>query len=129
MIRRFAFLGAVSGLLGVAAGAFGAHALRAELAPRQLNAFEVAVRYQMYHSLALWVVACALSAGVISDRHARWAGYAFVAGLVLFSGSLYAYALTGARGAAMITPLGGLCFIVAWGALAWAALRGSRLGS
>jgi uncharacterized membrane protein YgdD (TMEM256/DUF423 family) len=121
MTRTFFALGALSALLAVAAGAFGAHALRGRLVPDMQTVFETGARYQMYHALALFVTAGALT---------RWpggpviaAGWLFVAGTVLFSGSLYLLALTGQRWLGAITPLGGLAFIAGWAALAWAALR------
>jgi len=116
MDRVFAALGAVSALVAVAAGAFGAHALRARLAPDLLAAFETGVRYQMYHALALLLVAWALTrwpAGPV-----RLAGWLFVAGTVVFSGSLYAVALTGAGALGRATPVGGLCFLAGWASLA-----------
>src|SRR5581483_9260903 len=122
MDRTFALLGALLALLAVGAGAFGAHALRARLAPDLLDVFETAARYQMYHALALFAVAWAAS---------RWpggattaAGWLFVAGIVLFSGSLYVLSLTGVRWLGAITPLGGLAFLAGWLALAWVVWRG-----
>ena len=121
MTRTFFALGALSALLAVAAGAFGAHALRARLVPDMQTVFETGARYHMYHALALFVAAGAFT---------RWpggpviaAGWLFVAGTVLFSGSLYLLALTGQRWLGAITPLGGVAFIAGWAALAWAALR------
>lgn len=116
MPRLLCLLGAVFGLLGVALGAFGAHGLKAVLDADMAATFETGARYQMYHALAL------ITAGWIG-RTARnawptWAGWSFVAGILLFSGSLYVLALTGARWLGAITPLGGLAFIVGWGALA-----------
>lgn len=114
-------LGAIFGGLGVAAGAFGAHALRGQLEPRMLEVFETAVRYQMYHALALLGVAwlCQQTA----STSAQVAGWAFVLGILLFSGSLYVMAISGLRGLGAITPLGGLSLIVGWLALALAALN------
>ena len=121
MERVFFGLGALSALLAVAAGAFGAHALRERLAPDMLAVFETGARYQMYHALGLLAVAWAV---------ARWpgsaaclAGWLFLAGTLLFSGSLYLLTLTGQRWLGAVTPLGGLAFILGWAALAWAALR------
>jgi uncharacterized membrane protein YgdD (TMEM256/DUF423 family) len=123
MERRFFALGAVFGFLAVALGAFGAHALRSRLAPSDLAIYETGVRYQMYHALALLLVAWATSqwpaAGTL-----RAAGWLFVVGILLFSGSLYALALSGHRMLGAVTPLGGLAFLVAWVLLAWTALRG-----
>ena len=121
MERTFAALGAVSAFLAVAAGAFGAHGLRQRLSADMLAVFEIAVRYQMYHALALLAVSLAQT---------RWprpalqlSGYAFVAGTILFSGSLYLLSLTGARWLGAITPLGGLAFLVGWLAFAWAVWK------
>lgn len=111
-------LGALNAALAVGAGAFGAHALRARLEPRALEIFETAARYQMYHALA--IVLC----GVIATRGATTAGWILQAGILVFSGSLYALALTGVKGLGAITPLGGLAFLVGWLWLAWTAWRG-----
>ncbi len=119
----FAVLGALSALLAVAAGAFGAHALRARLPADLLQIFETGVRYQMYHALALFAVAWAQ--GRAPHGALPVAGWLFVAGTVIFSGSLYALALSGARLLGAITPLGGLCFLAGWGALAWGLWRGA----
>jgi uncharacterized membrane protein YgdD (TMEM256/DUF423 family) len=115
--RLFLVLGALSAGAAVALGAFGAHALRGRLSPAMLDVFETGVRYQMYHALALLAVAWAAArwpgAGVAA------AGWFFVAGTLLFSGSLYVLTLTGARGLGAITPLGGVAFILGWLVLAW----------
>jgi uncharacterized membrane protein YgdD (TMEM256/DUF423 family) len=119
--RAFFVLGSVSALLSVAAGAFGAHALRSRLAPEMLALFETAARYQMYHALALLAVAWAV--GRWPGPLMVWSGWLFIAGTLLFSGSLYALALTGLRWLGAITPLGGVCFLVGWLCLALAARR------
>jgi uncharacterized membrane protein YgdD (TMEM256/DUF423 family) len=119
MDRVFFALGAVSGFISVAAGAFGAHALRSRLTPEYLGVFETAARYQMYHALALLAVAWAVSRGTGSI--AQWAGWLFVIGTVLFSGSLYGLALTGIRWLGVITPLGGVAFLAGWLCLALSA--------
>ena len=111
-------LGALNAALAVGAGAFGAHALRERLEPRLLEVFETGARYHMYHALAL--VLC----GVIATRGALTAGWILQAGIVVFSGSLYALALTGAKGLGAITPLGGLAFLIGWAWLAWTSWRG-----
>ena len=124
LMRLFLQIGALSAGLAVAAGAFGAHALRAKLEPRMLEVFETAARYQMYHALALLAVAWVAMrtpAGATGAVHAS--GWLFVLGTVLFSGSLYAMAFTGIRALGAITPLGGVCFIAGWVALAVAATR------
>jgi uncharacterized membrane protein YgdD (TMEM256/DUF423 family) len=121
MDRRFFMLGALLAMVGVAAGAFGAHALKARLTPEMLAVFETGVRYQLVHSLALLATAWASHRWPGRITHA--AGWLFVAGIVLFSGSLYALALSGARGLGIITPFGGVAFILGWACLAWAAAR------
>jgi uncharacterized membrane protein YgdD (TMEM256/DUF423 family) len=119
MDRLFFMLGAASGFVAVAAGAFGAHALRARLAPDLLAVFETAARYQMYHALALLAVAWVASRW--PGPLPQWAGWLFVGGMVLFSGSLYALALSGVRWLGAITPLGGAAFLAGWICLALAA--------
>jgi len=121
MDRAFFALGALSGLLAVGAGAFGAHALRERLSPDMLAVFETGARYQMYHALAL--LAAAWAVGRWPGGATLAAGWLFVAGTVVFCGSLYLLALTGHRWLGAITPLGGLAFLAGWAALAWAALR------
>jgi uncharacterized membrane protein YgdD (TMEM256/DUF423 family) len=113
---RFLGLGAVLGFFGVLAGAFGAHSLRERLAPDLIQVFETAVRYQLVHALALLLVAVLLERR--PSRAATAAGWLFVAGTIVFSGSLYALALTGWRILGAVTPLGGLCFLAGWLALA-----------
>jgi len=107
--------------LGVAAGAFGAHALRQRLPTELLGVFETGVRYQMYHALGLLAVALA------SDRwpsvDLNLAGWLFLVGILLFSGSLYALCLSGLRTLGAITPVGGLCFLLAWAKLAWSVWK------
>ena len=122
MDRLFFTLGSLSGLIAVAAGAFGAHGLRARLTPDLLAVFETAARYQMYHALALLAVAWAVTRW--PTPLVSWAGWLFVAGTVIFSGSLYALALTGVRWLGAITPLGGVAFLVGWACLLLAAQRG-----
>lgn len=118
MDRTFFGLGAVSALVSVAAGAFGAHALRARLTPESLAVFETAARYQMYHALALLAVGWAVTRWPGSS--AVWAGWLFIVGTVLFSGTLYALALTGVRWLGAIAPLGGLALLAGWICLALA---------
>jgi uncharacterized membrane protein YgdD (TMEM256/DUF423 family) len=117
--KTFWMLGCVLAILGVGAGAFGAHALRARLTPDLLAVFETGARYQLYHALAL--LAVALAAAHHPAPPLRAAGWLFTAGIVLFSGSLYALALTGVRALGAVTPLGGACFLAGWIALALAA--------
>lgn len=121
--KTFLLLGALSGAISVAAGAFGAHALRERVEPRLLEVFETAARYQMYHALALLVV------GLVASRwpgnYTTYAGWLFVAGTVFFSGSLYAMTFTGVRALGAITPIGGVCFIAGWLCLAMAVSKAS----
>jgi uncharacterized membrane protein YgdD (TMEM256/DUF423 family) len=121
MDKLFFLLGSASAGLAVALGAFGAHALKARLAPEMLAVYETGVRYQLTHALALLAVAWAVT---------RWpgpavsaSGWLFVAGTLLFSGSLYALALSGVRGLGAITPIGGVAWLVGWGCLFWGVWR------
>src|SRR5438874_6168596 len=113
MDRTFLLIGAVLGFLGVAFGAFGAHALKSRLSPEMLAVFETGVRYQMYHAFAVLIVAAAI--GHAGDARLLFlAGWCFAAGVVLFSGSLYALTLTGVGMLGAITPFGGLLFLAGW---------------
>ena len=121
MDRTFFLIGALSAFVGVAAGAFGAHGLKERLSAELLAVFETGVRYQMYHAFALLAAARAAS---------RWpgtwtsaAGWLFVAGTLVFSGSLYALSLTGQRWLGAITPIGGLAFLAGWLCLAAACWK------
>ena len=119
MTRYFGTIAALSAFIAVAAGAFGAHALKARLEPDLLTVFETAARYQMYHALALFIAAwLALQEPCIWAVRAGWC---FIVGTVLFSGSLYALALSGVRALGAITPLGGVAFLAGWICLALAA--------
>ena len=117
MERIFLTIGAVMGALGVGAGAFAAHGLKARLTPDLLAVFETGARYQMIHALAL------LAVGLVLARTPHPAvgasGWLFIIGVVIFSGSLYLLALTGVRWLGAITPIGGLAMIAGWLALAW----------
>lgn len=124
MTRTFLLLGALSAGLAVAFGAFGAHALRARLSPADLATFETGVRYQMYHALALLAVAWV--AAQVPGALPRAAGWLFVAGTVVFSGTLYVLVLTGQRWLGAVTPLGGVALLAGWACLAVAALRAPR---
>lgn len=121
MDRTFFILGSLSAFLGVALGAFAAHGLKTRLTPDLLATFEVGVRYQLIHALALLAVAWGQT---------RWpgpvltaGGWLFVAGTIVFSGSLYVVCLFGARWLGAVTPFGGLAFLTGWLCLAWAAWR------
>jgi uncharacterized membrane protein YgdD (TMEM256/DUF423 family) len=119
MDRTFVFVAALMGFVGVGLGAFGAHGLRGRLSPEMLAVFETGVRYQMYHALALLAVAILMTR--IEGRAIVVAGWSFITGILIFSGSLYALALTGVTTLGAITPLGGVAFLAGWVALAIAA--------
>jgi uncharacterized membrane protein YgdD (TMEM256/DUF423 family) len=118
MSAVFWVLGSLFGFLGVAAGAFGAHALQARVTPQLLGVFETAVRYQMYHAVGL--LAAAWLVGHSASRSAAAAGWLFFAGIVIFSGSLYILVLSGVRWWGAVTPVGGVAFLAGWAMLAWA---------
>ena len=120
---RLAALGAINALVAIAAGAFGAHALKSRLDARRLDIFETAARYQMYHALGMIAAAWLASRGLAL---AGTGGLVMQAGVVIFSGSLYALALTGQDWLGAITPIGGLAMMVGWAMLAIAAWRGAR---
>ena len=120
--RGWILSGSLMAFATVALGAWGAHALRATLSPERLEVYEVATRYAMYHSLALVLLGIWGRGG----RLPAAAGVCFLAGIALFSGSLYALALTGIRGLGAVTPFGGLAFLAGWMCLAGAALRAGR---
>ncbi|WP_287127921.1 DUF423 domain-containing protein [Candidatus Cyanaurora vandensis] len=123
MQRTLGVWGAGLGLLAVAAGAFGSHLLRDSLDVARLEIFQTAARYQMYHALALLLVANLGEAW--SRRWTNWAGWCFVGGTVIFAGSLYGLSLTGIRVLGAITPLGGLLLMAGWGLLMLAGLQKS----
>jgi uncharacterized membrane protein YgdD (TMEM256/DUF423 family) len=122
MTQVFGAIAAILGGLSVAFGAFGAHALKERLSDRALEIFETATRYQMYHALALLLVVVLLSQTEIGQVWLNAAGVGFIAGILIFSGSLYALSFSGIKWLGAITPLGGVAFIVGWGCLAIAAL-------
>jgi uncharacterized membrane protein YgdD (TMEM256/DUF423 family) len=122
--RVFIAVGSLSGCLAVAAGAFAAHALRSRLSPDMLDVFQTGATYQMYHALAL--VAVGMLMARFSSDGSTWlsaSGWLFLAGSILFSGSLYLLALSGTPWLGAITPLGGVAFLLAWLALAIGVLR------
>jgi uncharacterized membrane protein YgdD (TMEM256/DUF423 family) len=122
MTQIFLSIGAILGGLSVAGGAFASHALRDKISERSLEIFETAARYQMYHALALLLVALLLSIYQQSPPPTLLAsGWLFIIGITLFSGSLYALSLTNVKILGAIAPLGGAAFIAGWGALAFAA--------
>jgi len=115
MNKNWLGIAAVNGALAVTAGAFAAHGLKARLSPDMLAVFETGARYHMYHALAI---------GLASFVPAPKAAWAFLAGIILFCGSLYLLALTAIPMLGAITPLGGICFIAGWALLAWKAFKG-----
>jgi len=119
--RRAALAGALFGFLGVAAGAFGAHALKSQLEPSALAVFDTAVRYQIIHALALLASSWAIQQW--PGRIANASAIFFIVGIVLFSGSLYALSLSGVHLLGALTPIGGLFQLLGWLALALAAYR------
>jgi uncharacterized membrane protein YgdD (TMEM256/DUF423 family) len=121
MHRLFFAFGSGFALIAVVTGAFAAHALKSRLSPDMFQTFEVAVRYQMYHALGLIAVAWASTQW--SSQLITASGWLFVAGIVIFSGSLYILSLTGVRWLGAITPIGGAAFIIGWGCLLWAAIK------
>lgn len=120
--KLFVALGALAAALAVALGAFGAHALRAKLPADLLAVYRTGVEYHFYHALGLVLVGLALQ-HLPENGPLKAAGWAMLAGIVLFSGSLYLLATTGIRALGAVTPVGGVAFIAAWLLVAWAALR------
>ncbi len=121
MERFFFAAGSLLALLAVAFGAFAAHALKLRLSQDMLNIFETAARYQMYHALGLLAGAWASARG--PESGAPLAGWSFIFGIIVFSGSLYLLALTGIRWLGAITPVGGVAFLIGWAILIWSAAR------
>lgn len=121
MRSPFLFWAAVAGFIGVAMGAFGAHGLKHLLSEHMLDVYKTAVSYQMWHALALGLVAV-----LPPHKLLRWAGWMLVAGMVLFSGSLYLLAIFDIAWLGMITPFGGVAFLLAWALLAYVALQNKQ---
>ena len=121
MTRIFLAIAAIFGGLSVAAGAFASHALRETLSERALQVFDTAARYQMYHAIALVLVALLLSQAQFSQPSLMAAGWAFIIGITIFSGSLYALSLTDIKVLGAVAPIGGAAIIAGWGCLAYAA--------
>jgi uncharacterized membrane protein YgdD (TMEM256/DUF423 family) len=120
--RTALFLGAAAMFVAVGLGAFGAHALRGRVAPEMAAVWQTGVQYQAWHALALLAVGLLLRT-TPDRRGVQWAGVLFAAGIVIFSGSLYALALSGIRGLGAITPFGGAAFLAGWAVLAWTLWR------
>lgn len=122
MQNLFVVSAAVNGFIAVALGAFAAHGLKNMLSPELLTTFQTGVQYHMYHALALFGIGL-LTLQFPTQTLLKTAGYLFMLGIVLFSGSLYVLALSGIRWLGAITPLGGVAFLAAWALLAWSMLR------
>ena len=117
MANRILMIGALMAMIGVAAGAFGAHGLRPILSEKMMTVFETGVRYHLVHALAMLIAG--LSAQWFKRHVFIKAGWSFLVGILIFSGSLYTMALTDFRSLGMLTPLGGLGLLIGWGFLAW----------
>lgn len=122
-MQVFLAIAAVLGGLSVAGGAFASHALAGQLSERAIEVFGTGIRYQMYHALALLAVAVLLGSAKEATGLLTVSGWAFVVGVLLFSGSLYLISLAGIKAVGPITPLGGLAFLIGWGCLVGAAFR------
>lgn len=127
MVQLFWAIAAIFGGLSVAGGAFASHALKENLSDRALEIFETGAKYQMYHALALLLVAILLLRTEAGQPLLTTAGISFIVGILLFSGSLYALSLTGIKVLGAITPLGGVAFLIGWGCLAIAAFSAKPL--
>jgi uncharacterized membrane protein YgdD (TMEM256/DUF423 family) len=125
--QRFLALGSILAGLGVAAGAFGAHALKEILDPPMLQVFETATRYVMYHAFGLCIVSWAIDR--YPEQRLEKSGWLFLIGILLFSGSLYVVSLAGIRWMGAVTPIGGLAFMTGWLLLAWGVWRDARARS
>lgn len=124
MMKLWMILGAAFAALGVGLGAFGAHALKARLEPEMLAVFETGARYHMFHALGLFAVA--LAASKVTHGAITASGWLMVAGIVVFSGSLYALSISGVKVLGAITPIGGLCFLAAWACLIWGVVASAE---
>jgi uncharacterized membrane protein YgdD (TMEM256/DUF423 family) len=120
--KAFLVAGGAAALLAVALGAFGAHALKSRIPPEMLAVWHTAVEYHVFHALGLLAVGL-VAAQLPESALLRWSGWAMLAGILLFSGSLYALALSGERWLGAVTPIGGLAFLAAWALFVAAVLR------
>ncbi|WP_181347745.1 DUF423 domain-containing protein [Thalassobacillus sp. CUG 92003] len=120
-MKLFFILAVINGFVSVALGAFGAHGLEGKISEKALKTWEKAVNYQMFHTMALFVTG--LLMGKVTGSLMTGAGWAFLVGIIFFSGSLYMYAPTGIKTFAMITPLGGVSFLVGWILLGYALIK------
>jgi uncharacterized membrane protein YgdD (TMEM256/DUF423 family) len=126
MTKSFFIAGTLAAGLAVALGAFGAHGLQSRVTPERIGTFETGVRYHMYHALALFVVAWVQAQW--PSWQAEWAGYLFIGGILIFSGSLYLLVLTDTPWLGAITPLGGVAFLAGWALLCWAGATSGLAG-
>ncbi|AEE23006.1 DUF423 domain-containing protein [Paraglaciecola agarilytica] len=124
-MKIYLVIGTVSAMLAVILGAFAAHGLKNQLSEQLLAVFQTGVQYQMYHSLGL--ILLVLTAQFMPSAQLVWSAGFMSAGIVLFSGSLYLLAITGIKWFGPVTPIGGLCFIIAWGLFIFAAFKGLKL--
>lgn len=123
-MKLFLIVGAISSMLSVAFGAFGAHLLEGRIEDKYLDTWQTAVQYQMFHSIGLIVIAILMSSSLLGPlSQLSWAGYLMLAGIVIFSGSLYVLSLTGIGVLGAITPIGGVAFIAAWIMVVIAAMK------
>lgn len=120
-MKIFLILGAINGFLAVALGAFGAHGLEGKISEKSLGTWDKAVNYQMFHTMALLVTGLLLVK--LQNGGMAWAGWMFFVGIILFSGSLYIYSTTGIKTFAMITPLGGVAFLIGWVLLGYSVIK------
>lgn len=120
-MKLFLVIGVINGFLAVALGAFGAHGLEGKVSEKSIGIWEKAVHYQMFHTMAIFITALLLSK--IQSVSIMWTGWLFVIGIILFSGSLYLYSTSGAKWLAMITPIGGVVFLVGWVMLGYTVVK------
>lgn len=120
-MKLFLLIGAINGFLAVALGAFGAHGLEGKISEQSLTIWEKAVNYQMFHTMAILITG--LLTAKIDNISVFWAGLLFVIGIILFSGSLYFYSITGMKFLAMITPFGGITFLLGWILLGYSIVK------
>ncbi|MFC4558126.1 DUF423 domain-containing protein [Virgibacillus kekensis] len=120
-MKLFLILGVINGFLAVALGAFGAHGLEGKISEKMLKTWDKAVNYQMFHTMALLVTGLLMAK--LQGGAMNWAGWLFFIGILLFSGSLYIYSTTSIKTFAMITPLGGVAFLVGWVLLGYAVMK------
>lgn len=120
-MKLFLLIGIINGFLAVALGAFGAHGLEGKVTEKQLGTWGKAVDYQMFHTAAILITGLLMSK--IQTASLTWAGWMFLVGIILFSGSLYIYSTTSIKTFAMITPIGGVAFLIGWVLLGTAVVK------